>query len=49
METFLLVNGYELLAPVDEQERVVLNLAAGQLSRDAFLQWVTQHMVPPER
>lgn len=43
------MNGYEPLAPVDEQERVVLNLAAGQLSRDAFLQWVTQHMVPPER
>jgi len=46
MEVFLLVNGHELRAPVDEQERIVLDLAAGQLSRDAFLEWVKHHITP---
>lgn len=46
MEVFLLLNGYELRAQVDEQERLVLDLAAGQLSRDIFSDWVTQHATP---
>jgi death-on-curing protein len=46
METFLVLNGYELNAPVDEQERVMLELAAGELSRDNFLSWVRRHAVP---
>jgi len=46
MEVFLSLNGYELHAAVDEQERIVLDLAAGQLSRDAFLEWVKQHISP---
>jgi death-on-curing protein len=29
METFLVLNGYEVSAPADEQERVMLQLAAG--------------------
>jgi death on curing protein len=49
MEVFLLVNGHELRAPVDEQERIVLDLAAGQLSRDAFLEWVKQHITPAQQ
>jgi death-on-curing protein len=49
MEVFLLVNGHELRAPVDEQERLVLDLAAGQLSRDAFLKWVKHHITPAEQ
>lgn len=43
METFLVLNGYELSAPVDEQERVMLALAAGDLPRDDFLGWVRTH------
>ncbi|HJT20867.1 MAG TPA: type II toxin-antitoxin system death-on-curing family toxin [Nitrospira sp.] len=46
METFLMVNGYELRAPVDEQERVMLDLAAGNLQRETFVEWVKQHTVP---
>lgn len=49
IEVFLLLNGYELHAPVDEQERIVLDLAEGQLSRDAFLEWVKQHITPAEQ
>jgi death-on-curing protein len=40
METFLVLNGYELSATVDEQERVILRLAAGDLSRDEFVEWI---------
>ncbi len=40
METFLRLNGYELNAPVDDQEEVILKVASGHLSRAEFLQWV---------
>jgi len=46
METFLLLNGGEIRCSVDEQERVMLQLAAGDISRDAFTQWVGQHTRP---
>ena len=46
MEVFLMVNGQELRSSVDNQERTILDLAAGQLSRDAFLEWVNQHIAP---
>jgi death on curing protein len=45
METFLVLNGQELNAPVDEQERVMLKLAAGELSRDQFVDWVRTHSI----
>lgn len=44
METFLVLNGFELLADVDETERVILRLAAGQLTRDGLLDWVSSHI-----
>jgi death-on-curing protein len=44
METFLVMNGFELIAEVDDAERVILNLAAGELSREELLQWVTAHV-----
>lgn len=40
METFLLLNGLEINAYVDEQERVILALASGELERDAFTKWL---------
>jgi death-on-curing protein len=43
METFLLLNGHEIDCDVDEQERVILQLAAGDLSRNAFSEWVRLH------
>jgi death-on-curing protein len=36
MEVFLILNGYEIDASVDEQEQVILQLAAGELKRKAF-------------
>lgn len=35
MEVFLVMNGVELRASVDEQERFMLSLAAGDVSREA--------------
>ena len=46
METFLVLNGYEVSAPVDEQERVMLQLAAGDLLRDDFVEWVRARAIP---
>jgi death-on-curing protein len=45
METFLVLNGYELVATVEEQETVMLRLAAGDLGREPFTEWVRQHAV----
>jgi death on curing protein len=44
METFLFLNGYELAAGVDEQEQVILGVAAGTTNRDAFASWVRGHV-----
>jgi death-on-curing protein len=46
METFLVRNGHQLDAPVDEQEGVFLRLAAGTLSHDDFRDWARAHIVP---
>ena len=43
METFLLLNGLEINAGVDEQENVILSLAAGQLDRNEFVSWLKKH------
>ncbi len=44
METFLVLNGFEISAPVDEQERLILNLAAGQVSRAELTTWLQTHI-----
>lgn len=46
MEVFLVLNGFELRASVDEQEAIVLALAAGDMTRDAFADWIRQHAAP---
>ena len=38
METFLVCNGHELSAAVDEQEATILSVAAGEMKLDAFTQ-----------
>ena len=44
METFLVLNGWELAAAVDEQEQIILRLATGGLKRDEFTNWVQTHL-----
>lgn len=46
METFLVLNGWELAAGVDEQEQIILQLAAGDLTREEFTTWVQSHVQP---
>lgn len=44
METFLVLNGLELTADVDDAETVILSLASGKLSRESLLMWVTSQV-----
>jgi death-on-curing protein len=44
METFLVLNGWELVAGIDEQEQLFLSLAAGSLPREEFTAWVQSHL-----
>ncbi|MCP3918627.1 MAG: hypothetical protein GY711_24025 [bacterium] len=37
LETTLVINGWELNAPVDDQEQLLLDLAAGRVNRDQLL------------
>jgi death-on-curing protein len=45
MEVFLFLNRYEIDASVDEQEHVILRLAAGELDRNTFTEWLRAHVV----
>lgn len=44
MEVFLLLNGYEIVASVDEQERLMLDLAAGSVTREQLAEWLDTHL-----
>jgi death on curing protein len=46
IETCLVLNGVEINAFVDEQERLVLAIAAGELGRESFVEWLQQHTIP---
>ena len=46
MEACLMLNGYEVHCGVDEQERMFLSLAAGEVSREVLTQWLRDHAVP---
>lgn len=43
MEVFLILNGQEISCCEEEQEQVMLDLAAGRMKRDAFKEWVRAH------
>jgi len=45
METFLILNGCEIEVTVAEQEQIILDLAAGQLTREAFTNWLKDHVI----
>jgi death-on-curing protein len=46
METFLVLNGCEIGATVDEQEQVILQVASRKMERNAFTDWLRIHIVP---
>ena len=45
METFLVLNGLELVVTVDVQEACILQLASGDMIRQEFTNWVVSHVV----
>ena len=45
MEIFLVLNDYEIHASVDEQQRIVLEVASGKMDRPTFLAWLRLHVV----
>ncbi len=55
METFLVLNGFEIDASVDDQESVMLELAGGLLTRERLAEWLNERVVergsstPPSR
>ena len=44
LESFLTFNGYEISGTVDEQERIILQVAAGTLRREDFTNWLREHI-----
>jgi death on curing protein len=44
IEVFLLLNHCEIQASVDEQERIVLQVASGKMDREAFTLWLRDHV-----
>ena len=44
MEVFLVLNGFEIQSSVDEQEKIVLQVASGEMDREAFTLWLRDHV-----
>ena len=49
MVIFLRLNGMDVEAPIEDQERLVLSVAAGETGRDEFNVWLKEHVVPLSR
>ena len=43
METFLILNGLEIDAAIDEQEQLMLGLATSRVSRAELVAWLRDH------
>ena len=46
LETTLVLNGCELAAHQDEQEKIILRVASGDMDRQEFSMWVKANMGP---
>lgn len=44
MEVFLVLNGHEIQASVDDAEEVVLRVASGAMEREEFADWIEVHL-----
>ena len=45
MEIFLILNGAEIRAEINEQEATILKVASGATSREEFTRWLRSHVV----
>ncbi|MBT3602976.1 MAG: hypothetical protein HN521_07905 [Candidatus Latescibacteria bacterium] len=41
---FLILNGHEIQASVDDQETLILGVASSQIVRDNLIEWLTDHV-----
>ena len=48
MELFLLMNSFEIRAPTDEQERLLLRVASGEAGREELVDWLERHVIGKE-
>ncbi len=46
MEVFLVLNGFEINSSVYEQEQIILQVASGQMGREALKTWLDGHLLP---
>jgi death-on-curing protein len=46
IETFLMLNGQELSASVDESETMIIAVASGEATREKLAAWLEAHMLP---
>jgi death-on-curing protein len=44
METFLVLNGFEIEASVEEQEQVIFQVASGEMERELLTEWLRSHL-----
>lgn len=44
LEMFLALNGFEIVASVDEQVAIIMQMASGTLSREIFGEWLRGHI-----
>jgi len=44
MEVFLVLNSAEIEASVDDQEDLMLKVAAGEITREVLVQWLERHV-----
>ena len=44
-EVFLVLNGFEISAAVDEQEKIILQVASSDLGREELTQWLQKHII----
>ena len=44
MEVFLLLNGHEIAASIDEQEHIIISVASGKMARIDLGEWLREHL-----
>ena len=45
METLLVLNGYEIKAELDEQEKIIIDLARGEITLELLTKWLKNNVV----
>lgn len=46
MEVFLIFNSFEINANVEEQEKIILQVASGEITREKFTHWLQSVIIP---